>query len=72
MKNTEVKWVESVPNWPEFSSKVLWQKAKANPNLLQYFPDYSSSRLPYRKYLLNVANSVSPNSVVNAVQEIRK
>ena len=72
MKNTQVLWVENVPNWQEFSSKELWKKARANPNLAVYFADFSESRLPQRKYLLNVANTVSPNSVVNAVNEVRQ
>ena len=72
LKNTQVLWVENVPNWQEFSSKELWKKARINPSLAVYFPDFSSSRLPQRKYLLNVANTVSPNSVVNAVLESRK
>jgi len=40
--------VENVPNWPEFSSKHLWLKAKANATLRLYFPDFSDSRLPQR------------------------
>lgn len=69
--------MDQVPNWPQFSSKVLWQKAKSNPNLAIYFPDYTASRLPQRyysfvcyqysmnrKYMLNIANTISPNSVV--------
>ncbi len=44
----DVLWVENVPNWPEFSSKHLWLKAKANETLSRYFPDFSDSRLPQR------------------------
>lgn len=43
---SEVRFVEDVPKWPEFSSKVLWAKAKDNPNFKAYFPDYTSSKLP--------------------------
>lgn len=31
LKFNEVLWVEDVPNWPEFSSKVLWLKVSSNP-----------------------------------------
>ena len=41
-------FVEHVPNWPEFSSKNLWQSAKNASRLNIYFPDYSKSRLPQR------------------------
>ena len=71
LKTKDVFWVENVPNWPEFSSKRLWMKAKINPNLAVYFADFANTRLPQRKYLLNVANTVSKYSVVKAVQEIR-
>ena len=82
MKTKDVLWVENVPNWPEFSSKHLWFKAKSNANLAIYFPDFANSRLPQRyyflierllvrKYLLNVANTVSKNSVIKAVNEMR-
>ena len=27
LKLADVKWVEFVPLWPEFSSKALWEKA---------------------------------------------
>ena len=71
MKTKDVYWVENVPNWPEFSSKRLWAKAKVNPRLSVYFADFANSRLPQRKYILNVANTVAKNSVVAAVREIR-
>jgi len=50
----------------------LWLKAKNNPLLAVYFPDFSESKFPQRKYMLNVANTVSPNSVINAVSDIKK
>jgi hypothetical protein len=46
LKTKDVFWVENVPNWPEFSSKRLWMKAKINLNLSVYFADFTSSRLP--------------------------
>jgi len=53
LKAQNVLWVENVPNWPEFSSKQLWLKAKLNKNIALYFPDFSDSRLPQR-YLLKL------------------
>jgi len=48
LKAQNILWVENVPNWPEFSSKQLWLKAKLNKNVALYFPDFSDSRLPQR------------------------
>ena len=48
LKAQNVLWVENVPNWPEFSSKQLWLKAKLNHSVALYFPDFSDSRLPQR------------------------
>lgn len=42
----DVIFVDQVPNWPEFSSKRLWAKAKDDPGISIYFPDFSNSRLP--------------------------
>ncbi len=42
-----------------------------NPRLSIYFADFRNSKLPQRKYLLNVANTVAEHSVVLAVREIR-
>ena len=41
MKNIQIKWVDQIPHWPEFSSKYLWQKIRNDENLKKYFPDYS-------------------------------
>jgi len=46
LKIKDVRFVEDVPRWPEFSSKVLWEKAKSNPIFKPYFPDYTSSKRP--------------------------
>jgi len=43
LKLSQVLWVEEVPNWSEFTSKNVWQRAKSNSSILRYFPDYSDS-----------------------------
>ena len=46
LKTNQINWVDEVPRWKEFSSKALWEKARTNPNVAQYFPSFSKSRLP--------------------------
>ncbi len=31
LKKSEVKWVEHLPNWSEFSTKRIWGSAKTRP-----------------------------------------
>ena len=40
--------------------------------MLLYFPDYTKKMKPTRDYLLNVVNTVNSNSVINAVNIIKK
>jgi len=40
--------------------------------MLLYFPDYTNKMTPTRTYLLNVVNTINNNSVINAVNIIKK
>ena len=35
-------------------------------------PDFPQSRLPQKAYLLNVMNTVRPNSVIKYIKELKK
>jgi len=61
-----------VPNYRELSSKGIWNELKQDPAIAQYFPAYSKSRTPQKKYLLNVVNTMRPNSIKQIVETLRK
>ena len=39
-------------------------------NVNKYFPDFKGSRVPQRAYLLNVVNTVKPDSIKNLVLKL--
>ena len=61
-----------MPNYRELSSKGIWNELKQDPAIAQYFPAYSKSRTPQKKYLLNVVNTMRPNSIKQIVETLRK
>jgi len=67
-----VKWIDEVPNYPELSSKKIWNELGNDPVISKYFPVYSKSRAPHKQYLLNVINTVRPGSIIKVVQTLRK
>ena len=72
MKSSEVLWVEEVPQWEEFTAKRIWERVKRNESVNIYFPNYSGSKTPQRKYLLNIVNTIDKNSVKKHVKDIRR
>ena len=48
LKAVNVKWVEQVPNWKEFTTRSVWNNVKGNKKMTIYFPDYGAKRLPER------------------------
>ncbi len=50
----------------------MWNELKTDPNVTVYFPTYSKSRLPNKKYLLNVVNTIKPGSIISAIKKITK
>ena len=64
------------------STKSVWNSVKNDPVLLKYFPDFSGERTPCnfhtwfiiyleKPYLLNVLNTLRPDSVINAVKKLK-
>ena len=72
LKLSEVLWVNDVPRYREICSKAIWNEVKTDDNLTVYMPDFPKSRLPQKAYLLNVMNTVRPNSVIKYIKELRK
>jgi len=50
----------------------MWIELKKNSEVCQYLPDYSGSRTPSKKYLMNIINTVQPNSIINAVMKLKE
>ena len=40
--------------------------------LFRYFPNFANNRVPQRSYLLNVVNTLKPNSIIELVQNLQK
>jgi hypothetical protein len=71
LKIDQVKWIDEVPNYPELSSRKIWEMLGNDPVISKYFPVYSKSRAPHKQYLLNVINTIRPNSIATAVQKLK-
>ena len=78
----QVKYVDEIPQFKELSTKNVWNSVKNDPILLKYFPDFNGERAPRmfspdfmifeeKPYLLNVLNTLRPNSVINAVKKLK-
>ena len=72
MKIAEVIWIDQVPNYNEISSKNVWRELHDDGVISLYFPVYSASRQPNKTYLLNVVNTVRPNSITEVVKTLQK
>jgi len=68
----KVKWIEEVPNYTELSSQNIWKEVQKDKKIALYFPEYSKSRAPQKKFLLNIVNTIKPNSIAEAVKKLRK
>ena len=50
----------------------MWKELKTDKQVTQYFPDYSSKRFPNKKFLMNIVNTIKPNSIIMAIKKIKK
>ena len=60
-----------MPNYSELSSKRIWRELGNDPIISQYFPAYSKSRAPNKQYLLNIVNTIRPDSISKIVQTLK-
>ena len=75
LNKSEVKWVQHLPNWQEFSTKRIWHSCKSRrewPAISRYFPEFAEGTLPNKVYLINVLNTVIPNCIIDTIQALRK
>jgi len=72
LKLKEVNWIDKVPNWEETTTKIIWNEMRSKfPQVVEYFPKYPKTRLPEKSYLLNVMNTVVPDSIHKAVCDLK-
>ena len=50
----------------------MWTELKQDPEVTKYFPNYSEKRYPNKKFLMNVVNTLKPNSIITAIKTIKK
>ena len=71
-KTDEVKFVEGVPQESEFNIRTIVEMINEDGIVIDYLPNYSKKHRPDKTYVLNIINTVHPNSVVNWVKELKK
>ena len=67
----KVKWIQQIPNYPELSVQRMWKELRKDKDVTVYFPDYSEKRFPNKSFLMNIVNTIKPNSIINAVKQIK-
>ena len=70
LRKAEIKWVEHLPNWKEFSTKRIWGSCKNRSEwskISKYFPDLTGDTLPNKQYLVNVLNTLIPNCIMDTI-----
>ena len=50
----------------------MWTELKKDKQVAKYFPNYSEKRFPNKKFLMNVVNTIKPNSIINAIKKIKQ
>ena len=63
----EVEYIDHVVRDISYSVKEVYAKAKLDENVNIYLPDYAKTRLPNRKFLFNIINTVYKGSVLKMV-----
>lgn len=58
-----------VPRYPELKVDNCWKWVESNPFVIKYFPDYTGSTRPERKFMYDVVYTLSPNLLFEKVQE---
>jgi len=53
----------------------IWNSLQRMPNkdmVLKYFPDCTKSKLPNKKYMINVINTLNPGIILQTIKDIKK
>ncbi len=75
LKKAEVRWVQDLPNWKEFSATRIWQSCRNRAEwaeIQQYFPSGEIESLPNKQYLVNILNTAIPNCIIETIKAIRQ
>ena len=71
LKISELKDL-NVPKYPEISVQNLWEKFKSKDDVVRYFPDYTGTQQPERKYLIDVLKTIKYDYMVKVVDNAHK
>ena len=59
----------NIPNYDELSVKNLWPSIQQSPELMRFFPDkLPTGRLPDKKYMFDVMNTLNPEYISQLVK----
>ena len=72
LKLEQVRWIQQIPSYPELSVQRMWKELRTDEQVTKYFPTYSEKRFPNKKFLMNIINTIKPNSIIDAVKKIKK
>ena len=61
-----------VPKYKELSVSKMWKEVKANPELMQYFPNYPNGQLPEREFMFSIISTKHAKELRDLVIEARK
>ncbi len=50
----------------------MWKELRNDKEVVRYFPDYSEKRFPNKRFLMNVINTIKPNSIITAIKKIKQ
>ena len=53
------------PNIKIATTKYLYLEAQKDPELMKYLPDFKGKRVPSRKYMLDIINTVNRRQAEN-------
>ena len=62
----------NVPMYPEISVKNLWDVFKHKDDVIRYFPDYSETQQPERRYLINILKTIEYDYMVKVIDNAHK
>ena len=61
-----------VQKYKELSTRIIWAFVKEIPELMIFFPDYTSKQCPDKDYLFSVLGAVREDQLKELIQETRK
>ena len=62
----------NVPMYPEISVNNLWEVYKSKDDVIKYFPDYSETQQPERRYLINIFKTIENDYMIKVIDNAHK